>query len=169
MHTCVPLKRCMYTCTIINTCVTSTTKNICEDSCTTYIHMYHIHIHALPKNIHQHTCTIYTNMQNIHILAPPNTTKIEQYMCHIHHQKHMWGFMHHIHIHAPPRTYVRIHAPHTHTCTTYTYMHHQIPPKNKICLVDLTSELYERPDQNVSIHTPHTHTCTTKYHQKIYA
>ena len=78
IHTCVPLKKCMYTWTIINTCVTSTTKNICEDSCTTYIHMYHIHIHALPKNIHQHTCTIYTNMKNIHILAPPNTTKIEQ-------------------------------------------------------------------------------------------
>ena len=56
--------------------------------------------------------------------------------------------MHHIHIHAPPRTYVRIHAPHTHTCTTYTYMHHQIPPENKICLVDLTSVLYERPNQN---------------------
>ena len=48
-------------------------------------------------------------------------------------------------------------------------MHHQIPPKNKIFLVDLTSELYERPDQNVSIHTPHTHTCTTKYHPKIFA
>ena len=69
-------------------------------------------------------------------------------MCHIHYQKHIWGFMHHIHIHAPPRTYVRIHAPHTHTCTTYTYMHHQIPPENKICLVDLTSVLYERPNQN---------------------
>ena len=71
-----------------------------------------------------------------------------KYMCHIHYQKHIWGFMHHIHIHAPPRTYVRIHAPHTHTCTTYTYMHHQIPPENKICLVDLTSVLYERPNQN---------------------
>ena len=88
MHTYVPPKRYMYTCTIINTCVTSTTKNISEDSCT------------------------------------------------------------HIHIHAPPRTYVRIHAPHTHTCTTYTYIHHQIPPENKICLIDLTSVLYERPYQN---------------------
>ena len=38
--------------------------------------------------------------------------------------------------------------PQTHTCTTYTYMHHQIPPENKICLVDLTSVLYERPNQN---------------------
>ena len=56
--------------------------------------------------------------------------------------------MHHIHIHAPPMTCVRIHAPHTHTCTTYTYMHYQIPPENKICLVDLTSVLYERPNQN---------------------
>ena len=71
-----------------------------------------------------------------------------KYMCHIHYQKHIWGSMHHIHIHAPPRTYVRIHAPQTHTCTTYTYMHHQIPPENKICLVDLTSVLYERPNQN---------------------
>ena len=94
MHTYVPLKRCMYTCTIINTCVTSTTKNISEDSCTTYTYM--------------------------------------------HHQEHMSGYMHHIHIHAP----------HTHTCTTYTYLHHQIPPENKICLVDLTSVLYERPNQN---------------------
>ena len=88
MHTYVPLKRCMYTCTIINTCVTSTTKNISEDSCTTYTYM--------------------------------------------HHQEHMSGYMH----------------PQTHTCTTYTYMHHQIPPENKICLVDLTSVLYERPNQN---------------------
>ena len=60
--------------------------------------------------------------------------------------------------HPLPKTYLRIHAPHTHTCTTknicqdtcttYTYMHHQIPPENKICLVDLTSVLYERPNQN---------------------
>ena len=63
MQTYVPLKTCMYTCTIINICVTSTTKNICEDSCTTYTYM--------------------------------------------HHQEHMSGYMHHIHIHAP----------HTHTCT----------------------------------------------------
>ena len=64
MNMYVPLKRCMYTCTIINTCVTSTTKNISEDSCTTYTYM--------------------------------------------HHQEHISGYMHHIHIHAL----------HTHTCTT---------------------------------------------------
>ena len=46
----------------------------------------------------------------------------------------MWVYIHHIHIHAPPNT-------------TKRYLHHQIPPKNKICLVGLTSELYERPDQ----------------------
>ena len=78
----------------INTCVTSTTKNISEDSCTTNTHM--------------------------------------------HHQEHMSGYMHNIHIHAP----------HTHTYTTYTYMHYQIPPENKICLVDPISVLYERPNQN---------------------
>ena len=66
--------------------------------------------------------------------------------------------------HPLPKTYLRIHAPHTHTCTTknicqdtcttYTYMHHihimhyQIPPENKICLFDLISVLYERPNQN---------------------
>ena len=63
MHTYVPLKRCMYTSTLINTCVTSTTKNISEDSCTTYTYMHHQehmswymhhkHIHAP----HTHTCT----------------------------------------------------------------------------------------------------------------
>ena len=34
------------------------------------------------------------------------------------------------------------------TCTIYTYMHHQIPPKYKIYLVGLPSVLYERPGQN---------------------
>ena len=34
------------------------------------------------------------------------------------------------------------------TCTIYTYMHHQIPPKYKIYLVGLSSVLYERPGQN---------------------
>ena len=100
-----------------------------------YIYIHNLHIHAP----HAHICTtqkMYGYMQN------------NKYMCHIHYQKHIWRLMHHIHIHAPPRTYVRIHAPHTHTCTTYTYMHHQIPPENKICLVDLTSVLYERPNQN---------------------
>ena len=106
----------------------------------------------------------------------------------MHHQEHMSAYMHHIHIHGQHThtctakyengrcvntcTITNICATSTkketceHTCTTYTYMYHQIPPKNKIYLVDLTSELYERPDQNVSIHAPHTHTCTTKYYQK---
>ena len=44
--------------------------------------------------------------------------------------------------------------------------------KNNICLIDLTSELYERPDQNVSIHAHiHIHTppnTTKKYmHHQI--
>ena len=34
------------------------------------------------------------------------------------------------------------------TCTIYTYMHHQIPPKYKIYLVGLPSVHYERPGQN---------------------
>ena len=34
------------------------------------------------------------------------------------------------------------------TCTIYTYMHHQIPPKYKIYLVGPPSVLYERPGQN---------------------
>ena len=93
-------------------------------------------------------------MDNIHIHAPPNTTKWKMFE-YMHHNKYMY------HIHQKKIC--------EHTCSTYTYMHHQIPPKNKICLVDLTSELYERPDQNVSIHAPHTYSCTTKYHQKILA
>ena len=72
------------------------------------------------------------------------------------------------------QTYVSMYAPYTHTCTTkhtfvhictiYTQMHHrqtcaphappntcvhhQTPPKYKIYLVGLRSELYERPGQN---------------------
>ena len=34
------------------------------------------------------------------------------------------------------------------TCTIYTYMHHQIPPKYNIYLVDLLSVLYETPGHN---------------------
>ena len=34
------------------------------------------------------------------------------------------------------------------TCTIYTYIHHQIPPKYKIYLVGLPSVLYERTGQN---------------------
>ena len=105
-----------------------------------YIYIYYLYIHNLHMHApHAHICTT----QKMFVYMHNN-----KYMCHIHYQKHIWGFMHHIHIHAPPRTYVRIHAPHTHTCTTYTYIHHQIPPENKICLVDLTSVLYERPNQN---------------------
>ena len=105
-----------------------------------YIYIYYLYIHNLHIHApHAHICTT----QKMYVYMHNN-----KYMCHIHYQKHIWGFMHHIHIHAPPRTYVRIHAPHTHTCTTYTYMHHQIPPENKICLVALTSVLYERPNQN---------------------
>ena len=105
-----------------------------------YIYIYYLYIHNLQIHApHAHICTTEKMYVYIHI---------NKYMCHIHYQKHIWGFMHHIHIHAPPRTYVMIHAPQTHTCTTYTYMHHQIPPENKICLVDLTSVLYERPNQN---------------------
>ena len=37
---------------------------------------------------------------------------------------------------------------HDHTCTTYTYMHHQIPPKYKIYPVGLPSVLYETPGPN---------------------
>ena len=67
--------------------------------------------------------------------------------------------------HPLPKTYLRIHAPHTHTCTTkniyqdtcttYTYMHciHIHAPlnitRNKICLVwRYLCTLYERPNQN---------------------
>ena len=35
-----------------------------------------------------------------------------------------------------------------HTCTIYTYMYHQIPPKCKIFLVGFPSVLYERPGHN---------------------
>ena len=105
-----------------------------------YIYIYYLYIHNLHIHApHAHICTT----QKMYVYMYNN-----KYMCHIHYQKHIWGFMHHIHIHAPPRTYVRIHAPHTHTYTTYTYMHHQILPENKICLVDLPSVLYERPNQN---------------------
>ena len=93
-----------------------------------YIYIYYLYIHNLHIHApHAHICTT----QKMYVYMHNN-----KYMCHIHYQKHIWGFMHHIHIHAPPRTYVRIHAPQTHTCTTYTYIHHQIPPENKICLVD---------------------------------
>ena len=34
------------------------------------------------------------------------------------------------------------------TCTIYTYMHHQIPPKYNIYLVGIPSVLYETPGQN---------------------
>ena len=34
------------------------------------------------------------------------------------------------------------------TCTIYTYMHHEIPPKCKIYLVGLPSVLYETPGHN---------------------
>ena len=45
---------------------------------------------------------------------------------------------------------IHTHVPNTHTCTTYTHMHHQTyaPPnttKYRINLVGLTSVLYERP------------------------
>ena len=35
-----------------------------------------------------------------------------------------------------------------HSCTIYTYMHHQIPPKCKIYPVGLPSVLYETPGHN---------------------
>ena len=104
-----------------------------------YLYIYYLYIHLHIHAPHAHICTT----QKMYVYMHNN-----KYMCHTHYQKHIWGFMHHIHIHAPPRTYVRIHAPHTHTCTTYTYMHHQIPPENKIFLVDLTSVFYEKPNQN---------------------
>ena len=34
------------------------------------------------------------------------------------------------------------------TCTIYTYMHHQIPPKYNIYLVGIPSVLYETPGHN---------------------
>ena len=154
----------MNTCTITNICTTSNTKNICEHTSTTYTCMHH---QIPPKN---KICLVHHN----------------KYMSHIHHEKHMWGFMHHIHIHAPPRTYVSIHVPHTHTWTTYTYMHHQIPPKWNMCdymyhnkymchihqKKPYVTYIYMHHQEHMSaymhhihIHGQHTHTCTTKYHQ----
>ena len=81
-----------------------------------YIYIYYLYIHNLHMHApHAHICTT----QKMYVYMHNN-----KYMCHIHYRKHIWGFMHHIHIHAPPRTYVRymhhihIHAPHTHTYTT---------------------------------------------------
>ena len=52
--------------------------------------------------------------------------------------------MHHMHAQLK----VHICAPYTHTCTTKTHVHHQIPPKYKIYPVGLPSVLYETPGPN---------------------
>ena len=64
------------------------------------------------------------------------------------------------------------------TCTIYTYMHHQIPPKYKIYLVGLPSVHYERPGQNETsvlnqlffvafqVHAWHFHMCMHQLHDQ---
>ena len=110
------------------------------------VYMHHVHIYVphahmcttcTTKHIYMYIYIIYTYMHHMH-----TTKKMHPYM---HHNK----YMHHIHHHNMSTYihYIHIHVPHTYTCTTYTYMHNQIPPKYKIYLVGLTSELYEIPGQ----------------------
>ena len=104
----------------------------------------------------------------------------------MHYQEHMSAYMHHIHIHGQHThtcttkyhqngrcvntcTTTNICATSNtkniceHTCTTYTYMHHQIPPKNKICLVHHNKYMcHIHHQKHVMIHAPHIYTCTTK-------
>ena len=75
-----------------------------------YIYIYYLYIHNLHIHApHVHICTtqkMYVYMHNY------------KYMCHIHYQKHIWGFM-------PPHTYTCTTKNICQdTCTTYTYMHH---------------------------------------------
>ena len=66
--------------------------------------------------------------------APHASPITGAYICtiytYMHHQTHMCAYMHHIHIHAP----------YTHTCTTYTHVHHM---------------------------HHWTHMCTSKHYQKL--
>ena len=73
------------------------------NTCIKYTYI-HIHItHALPK----HT---WVYMHHIYIHTPPNTCPL-----------YTWWHMYNIQIQTPhvsPKTYMTIHAPHIHTCTT---------------------------------------------------
>ena len=125
----------------------------------------------------------------------------------MHYQEHMSAYMHHIHIHGQHThtcttkyhqngryvntcTTTNICATSNtkniceHTCTTYTYTHHQIPPKWKMCEYMYHNKymchihqknltyIYMHHKEHMSaymyhiyIHGQYTHTCTTKYHK----
>ena len=122
------------------------------------------------RSICVYTCTIYTYR---HHQIPPITTKYKIYLIELPlvlyersgqnetsvlNQLFLWlsGAFHVLLMKAPlfiqevplfMKT-IKTRSVCVYTCTIYTYMHHQIPPKYKIYLVGLPSVLYERPGQN---------------------
>ena len=121
---------CVYTCTIYHhTCITKLQHKM-------------IHLVDLPSLLYERPGQNKRPVLNQMFLL---FFRYFQCFSHIFHKKHNCSYKKWQCLMKTNKTIVSICV---YTCTIYTHMHHQIPPKYKIYLVGLPCELYERPGQN---------------------